>query len=148
MTLTIDISIQSGGWPECEGLAKKAIAAVADQLEDPRSGEISLVLSDDAQVQTLNRTYRGKDKPTNVLSFPQSGPLLGDIILARETISCEAKDKTISFEDHLSHLIIHGWLHLQGFDHQTDDTAEEMESIEIAALATLGIDNPYQVSDD
>lgn len=148
MTRKIDISIQSDGWPECESLAAKATAAVADQLEDPRTGELSLVLSDDAHVQTLNRTYRSKDKPTNVLSFPQSGPLLGDIVLARETVSREAKDKTISFEDHLTHLIIHGWLHLQGFDHQTDDAAEEMESIEIAALATLGIDNPYQVSDD
>ena len=76
------------------------------------------------------------------------GPLLGDIILARETLAREAVSKDISFEAHLAHLIIHGWLHLQGFDHQTEETATEMESIEIAALATLGIDNPYQVSDD
>jgi len=83
-----------------------------------------------------------------VLSFPQSGPLLGDIVLSRETIALEASNKAVSFEAHLTHLIIHGWLHLQGFDNQTDDTAAEMEAIEIAALAKLGIDNPYQVSDD
>jgi len=144
----LDIAIQSDGWPDCESLAVRAVAAASAQLENPRNGELSLVLSDDAQIQTLNKIYREKDKPTNVLSFPQSGPLLGDIILARETISREAAEKQISFDDHLTHLIIHGWLHLQGFDHQTDDTAAEMESIEIAALATLAIDNPYQVSDD
>lgn len=148
MTHLIDIAVQAEGWPDCADLAVKAVAAVAAELDGPRLGELSLVLSDDEQVTVLNRDYRGKDKPTNVLSFPQSGALLGDVILARETIAREAKDKGASFEAHLTHLIMHGWLHLQGFDHQTDETASEMESIEIAALATLGIDNPYQVSDD
>ena len=155
----IDIAVQSEGWPDCTALAARAVAAVAAQLEDPRTGELSLVLSDDVQIQALNKTYREKDTPTNVLSFPQSGPLLGDIILAYETIAREAADKNISFDAHLTHLIMHGWLHLQGFDHQTEETAAEMEAIEIAALVTLGIenpylapylaiDNPYQVSDD
>ena len=148
MTVSIDIAVQAEGWPECAEQAAKAVAAAADQLDSPREGELSLVLSDDAQVQVLNRTYRGKDKPTNVLSFPQSGPLLGDIVLARETVVREAQEKGAAFEDHLTHLIIHGWLHLQGFDHVVEHEAEEMEAIEIAALATLGIDNPYQVSDD
>ena len=148
MTQIIDIAIQSEGWPDCESLAGRAIAAAAKQLDTPRLGELSLVLSDDAQIQALNKTYRNKDKPTNVLSFPQAGQLLGDIILARETLAREAAEKAISFENHLTHLIIHGWLHLQGFDHLTDETAKEMEAIEIAALAMLGIDNPYQVSDD
>ena len=148
MTHLIDIAVQAEGWPDCADLAVKAVAAVAAELDGPRLGELSLVLSDDEQVTVLNRDYRGKDKPTNVLSFPQSGALLGDVILARETIAREAKDKGASFEAHLTHLIMHGWLHLQGFDHQTDETASAMESIEIAALATLGIDNPYQVSDD
>ena len=148
MTLMIDITKQSESWPECSDLAARAIKAAANQLENPRTGELSLVLSDDAQVQILNRTYRNKDKPTNVLSFPQTGSLLGDIVLAFETVNREAEDKKTSLENHLTHLIIHGWLHLQSFDHQTDETAAEMESIEIAALATLGIDNPYQVSDD
>jgi probable rRNA maturation factor len=74
--------------------------------------------------------------------------MLGDIILARETVAKEAAEKGASFEAHLTHLIMHGWLHLQGFDHETEAAAAEMESIEIAALARLGIDNPYQVSDD
>lgn len=148
MTETIDITVQAEGWPDCAEIASRAVSAVAAQLEAPREGELSLVLSDDTQVRILNRDYRKKDKATNVLSFPQSGALLGDIILARETLETEAKAKGVSFKAHLTHLIIHGWLHLQGFDHQTDETAAEMEAIEIAALATLGIDNPYQVSDD
>lgn len=148
MTEIIDIAVQSEGWPDCETLAARSVAAAAAQLEDPRNGELSILLSDDAQVQILNKNFRDKDRPTNVLSFPQSGALLGDIVLAHETISREASEKNISFEAHLTHLIMHGWLHLQGFDHQTEETAAEMEAIEIAALATLGIDNPYQVSDD
>jgi len=148
MEYPIDIAIQSEDWPECAALVQRAVKAAAHELEEPREGELSIVLSDDAQVRILNRDYRHKDKSTNVLSFPQSGALLGDIILARETVMREAMDKRVTFDAHLTHLIIHGWLHLQGFDHLTDETAEEMESIEIAALATLGIDNPYHVSDD
>lgn len=148
MTHSIDIAIQAEGWGDCASLASVAVAAVAAQLEAPRAGELSLVLSDDAQVRVLNRDYRGKDVPTNVLSFAQSGALLGDIVLARETVSREASDKGASFEAHLTHLIIHGWLHLQGFDHAGEAEAAQMEAIEIAALETLAIDNPYQVSDD
>ncbi len=148
MTSSIDIAIQAEGWGDCAALAHTAVSAAASQLKGHREGELSLVLSDDAQVKILNRDYRGKAAPTNVLSFPQVGTLLGDIVLARETVVQEAVAKGVSFETHLIHLIIHGWMHLQGFDHQTDETAAEMESIEIAALATLGIDNPYQVSDD
>ena len=148
MTGPIDIFVQAEGWPDCAALSAQAITVAAQQLAAPREGELSLVLSDDAQVHILNRDYRDKDKATNVLSFPQTGPLLGDIILARETVEREAQEKNISFEAHLTHLIIHGWLHLQGYDHETDATAQEMEAIEIAALGKLGIDNPYQVSDD
>ena len=144
----IDIAIQAEGWPDCDDLISRAVSNIAAELDKPREGELSVVLSDDDHVQILNRDYRQKDKPTNVLSFPQSGPLLGDIILARETVQSEATDKGVSFEAHLTHLVMHGWLHLQGFDHQTDETAAEMEAIEIAALAKLGIDNPYQVSDE
>ena len=116
--------------------------------------EISLVLGDDAHVQTLNRDYRGFDKPTNVLSFaafddadpvPAEHPiLLGDVVLARETVSREAdlQDKLIT--DHVSHLVVHGVLHLLGFDHETDEDAEEMEGLEIAILAKLRIGNPYR----
>ena len=148
MIHSIDIAIQAEGWGDCSDLASAAVAVVAAQLEAPRIGELSLVLSDDAQVRVLNRDYRGKDKATNVLSFAQVGALLGDIVLARETVAREAVAKGVTFEAHLTHLIIHGWLHLQGFDHEGEAEAAEMESIEIAALATLAIDNPYQVSDD
>ena len=148
MSDLLDIAVQADAWPDCFALAARSVAAARAQLEDPRSGELSLVLSDDAQIRVLNRDYRNKDKATNVLSFPQSGPLLGDIVLAYETLMREAAEKDVPFEAHLTHLIIHGWLHLQGFDHQTDVAAAEMEAIEIAALATLGIDNPYQLSDD
>ena len=148
MIRPIDILVQADGWPDCAALSARAIAAAAQQLDAPREGELSLVLSDDAQIRALNRDYRNKDKATNVLSFPQMGRLLGDIVLARETVEREASEKNISFEAHLTHLIIHGWLHLQGIDHETDASAEDMEAIEIAALAKLGIDNPYQVSDD
>jgi probable rRNA maturation factor len=148
MNASIDIAIQSEGWPACDNLIARAVEAVSNQFEAPRIGELSVVLSGDVHVQALNRDYRGKDVPTNVLSFPQDGMLLGDIILAHETLLREAAEKDVSFEAHFTHLLIHGWLHLQGFDHLTDDTAAEMESIEIAALATLGIDNPYQVNDE
>ena len=142
--------MQSGDWPDCEALITQAVSAISALLQDPREGELSIVLSDDAQVRILNRDYRGKDKPTNVLSFPvpPPAPLLGDIVLARETILREAEEKSVSFENHLTHLIMHGWLHLQGFDHQTESEAEEMESLEIAALSSLGIDNPYRLDND
>lgn len=107
--------------------------------------ELSVVLSDDEQVRQLNRDYRHKDSPTNVLSFPMPPVtgLMGDVIFARETIAREAADQSKRFEDHFVHLLIHGVLHLQGFDHQTDAEAEDMEAREVRALARLSIDNPY-----
>ncbi len=145
----IDIFRQSGDWPECKLLVHKAVASVWSQLTVPRAGELSVALSDDAYVQTLNRDYRHKDTPTNVLSFPvaESAPLLGDIVLALETVQREAKEKSISFEDHLTHLIIHGFLHLQGYDHEKDDDAKIMEDLEIRALSALAIDNPYETDE-
>ncbi|PHR21323.1 MAG: rRNA maturation RNase YbeY [Sphingopyxis sp.] len=119
--------------------------------------EVSVKLSDNEEVHSLNKAYRGKDKPTNVLSFPQIQPdlletlantddgeaLLGDIILAYETCQDEASDKDISFSDHVSHLVVHGALHLLGYDHENEIDAGLMERCEINALATLGISDPY-----
>lgn len=150
MTHSIDIAVQSESWPDCAVLIDRAIMAAQSACPDAREGELSIVLTDDVQIRALNRDYRHRDKSTNVLSFPvpPPAPLLGDVVLARETILREAAEKGVLFEDHLTHLLIHGWLHLQGFDHETDADATRMEALEIAALATLGIDNPYRLDDD
>ena len=145
----IDTTLQDEHWPDVDDLVLPAVMAGLAVIDAPRiQDELSIVLSDDAQVQALNRQYRGKDKPTNVLSFPmppESG-LMGDVIFARETIEREAVTQGKSFTDHFTHLLIHGLLHLHGFDHQTDTDADDMEQREIAALAQLGIDNPYQTT--
>jgi len=153
LTFDIDITIGHEPWrgvvANIEALAVAAVHNIMDLLETPKLGELSLAFISDAEIQTLNRDYRGKDKPTNVLSFPDNGPapLLGDVVLAFETIVREAKEKSISTGDHVTHLIIHGFLHLQGYDHETDDEAVQMEALEIKALKALNIDNPYEIHD-
>jgi len=156
----LDVLIEDP-WPEAgwEGLVARAAAAaeqVAPELANPRL-ETSLLLSSDAQVHELNREWRQRDKPTNVLSFPMlertellvlsaEGPpeMLGDIALAHETCAREASEKGISLEDHATHLIVHGLLHLAGYDHEiSPEDAEAMEALEIKALAILGIADPY-----
>lgn len=123
--------------------------------------EVAVRLTDDAEVQALNRDFRGKDKPTNVLSFPQvqhdlleglsnsddGEILLGDIVLARETCAREAAEKGIVLADHATHLIVHGALHLVGYDHMDDASAHAMEALEVKALASLGLANPYAERD-
>ena len=123
--------------------------------------EISVRLTSDSEVQTLNRQYRGKDMPTNVLSFPMVQPdligsvantddgevLLGDIVLAHQTCGREAVERGVSLEDHATHLIVHGVLHLLGYDHMTDADAEAMEAIEQSVMATLGLHDPYPIQD-
>lgn len=118
--------------------------------------EISIVLTSDSMIATLNMQYKEKEGPTNVLSFSSLDGempavaddnrdfLLGDIVLALETIEREAKEQDKSFESHLTHLVVHGLLHLLGYDHQSDGEAEEMESLEIKILSTLNIENPYE----
>lgn len=106
-------------------------------------GEVTIVLATDAFVRKLNRDFRGKDKPTNVLSFPGVGDYLGDIILARQTIEREAKTQGKTPRDHTIHLIIHGLLHLLGYDHERPKQAQNMEALEIKILKKLGINNPY-----
>lgn len=110
---------------------------------------MTIVLTDDAHQQVLNRDWRQIDKPTNVLSFPQIEPfeplagLIGDITLARETLEREAEEMGIGFSDHFTHLVVHGFLHLLGYDHIDDDEALQMEGLETQILATLGIADPY-----
>jgi probable rRNA maturation factor len=111
--------------------------------------ELSIVLTDDAEQQGLNRDWRGIDKPTNVLSFPQIEPfgpvtgILGDIVLARETLEREAAELDKPFTDHYTHLVVHGFLHILGYDHIDEAQALVMEGLETQILATLGIPDPY-----
>jgi probable rRNA maturation factor len=159
--LELEIAIEAD-WPsppDWEATAERALAAlaqVAPELANPRLSA-SLLFADDAEVHALNREWRGKDKPTNVLSFPMlerdkllelapEGPpeLLGDIALALETCAREAADKDVPLEHHATHLIVHGLLHLAGHDHvHSDAEAAAMEALEIKALALMGIEDPY-----
>jgi probable rRNA maturation factor len=150
--LSIAFAVNAEGWPEAlEAVAETAIRAALKQSEAEVVGvtEVSVVLTDDAEQRELNRQWRGFDKSTNVLSFPQIEPftpisgLLGDITLARETVAKEAEEMGISFEDHFAHLVVHGFLHLIGYDHIEQEDAEEMEGLETEILASLGIADPY-----
>jgi probable rRNA maturation factor len=151
----LDVVVESPLWaglPEAEALAEAALAA-AERVAAVRlapGAEVSLLLADDARLRALNAAWRGKDRPTNVLSFPAGGrgrldraPVLGDIAIAFETLCAEAGAEGKSRADHFSHLVVHGFLHLIGYDHETPDEAEEMESLETAILAGLGIADPY-----
>ncbi|MBA3813583.1 MAG: rRNA maturation RNase YbeY [Alphaproteobacteria bacterium] len=125
----------------------QALEKATDILgEDFSSMEVSVVLSDDRHVQDLNKTFRHKDAPTNVLSFEsEMEGELGDIILAYETVMKEAQTGDLPLINHTVHLIIHGFLHLLGYDHAEDDDAHKMENMEINILKTLNIKNPYEV---
>jgi len=146
-----------------QSVRRAAEAAIAEsafpQLADfGRTVELSVRLTGDEQVRVLNAHWRGKDKPTNVLSFPMAEEaelrdesfaeaelLLGDIILARGVCAAEATEKGVPFESHATHLIVHGTLHLLGYDHSDERDAMDMEAREIRALERLGIANPYEV---
>ncbi len=108
-----------------------------------RAGELSVVLADDAAIRQMNHSYRGKNKATNVLSFAGEGKHLGDIVLALETIEREAKEQHKSVKAHATHLIVHGCLHLLGFDHEEEGEAGRMEKREIKIMEKLGFSNPY-----
>jgi probable rRNA maturation factor len=141
--------------PGAEVVIQRAIATAAEIVDaDVGDAEIAVMLTDDAGIRTLNSNWRGIDKPTNVLSFPALQPtgegradeaprMLGDIAIAFETTRGEADDEQTPFDHHLSHLAVHGFLHLIGYDHEKDDDAEAMETLEAEILAQLGIPDPY-----
>lgn len=145
--------------PDAEAVVHRAIAAAAESVDaDVGDAELAVMLTDDAGIRTLNGNWRGIDKPTNVLSFPAlqpTGPvgpddaprMLGDIAIAYQTTRKEADDEQKPFDHHLSHLAIHGFLHLIGYDHENDGEAEAMEALERQILAQLGIPDPYADQD-
>lgn len=163
--LDIQISIEEGNWPSedvLQALAERVLEQAATYLRETEkqpfpkmAPELSLVFTDDASIQDINAEWRGKDKPTNVLSFPafpvepgkMPGPMLGDIIIARETVEREAGELEKSFDDHLTHLMVHGFLHLFGYDHMIEAEAEIMEGLETRILAQLGLSDPYEGQD-
>jgi probable rRNA maturation factor len=164
--MTLDIGIDADAeWDSSRdwaSLARSAATAAIAESAFPQLGqgertvELSVRLASDAEVHALNSEWRGKDKPTNVLSFPmaeeddlqsadQGGPelMLGDIVLARGVCEAEAADKGVALDQHAAHLMVHGTLHLLGYDHMDDDSAADMESREVKALARMGIADPY-----
>ena len=164
--MTLDIAIDTDGeWDSSTGwheLARAAATAAIAESAFPQLGsgeravELSIRLTSDAEVHALNAEWRGKDKPTNVLSFPMTetselaevgpaGPelMLGDIILASGVCASEAEEKAIPLDQHAAHLMVHGTLHLLGYDHMDEDSAADMEAREVRALARLGIADPY-----
>lgn len=150
MTLPqIDITITDGVLTssDLDPITRRAVAETIKQAElaIKPAAELSLVLCDDEMIQELNREWRQINKPTNVLSFPgePTGMLLGDIIISVETTKRESDLENKTFEDHFSHLVIHGFLHLFGYDHETDQEADHMESLETKILNELGIADPY-----
>lgn len=157
--MRIEISVEGGDWPAktvLEELAVRALDAACRTLGlDCSASEVSLLFCDDARIRELNGEWRGKDASTNVLSFPAFDltpdllvsaplpPVLGDIVLARETILHESELENRPVDHHLTHLIVHGFLHLLGHDHEDDDEAELMEGHERRILAGLAIADPY-----
>jgi probable rRNA maturation factor len=153
--LSVDVIEDAGDWsriPAAGALIEAAAAALADHPSfKGRAAAVACVaLSADSEIRALNKTYRGQDKPTNVLSFPatpEGGTMpalqLGDVMLALETLLKEASELGIDPRHHLQHLVVHGLLHLLGYDHLTEDEAQVMESLEAEILAQLGIADPY-----
>ena len=145
-------AVNSEGWPDgLDALADRAVFEALAQSKARVTGlaELSIVLTDDAEQQELNRDWRGMDKPTNVLSFPQIEPfgavtgIIGDIVLARETLEREAAELDKPFAHHFTHLVVHGFLHILGYDHIDEADALQMEGLEIQILGTLGVPDPY-----
>ena len=157
MTILVesDVSEDWDSRTDWAALAEGAVRAAAAHSDYPdlADTEVSVKFTSDAEVRALNAAWRGKDKATNVLSFPmadapEGAPMLGDIVLAEGVCAREAAAKNVPMETHATHLVVHGMLHLLGYDHETgDEEAEAMEAIERKALASLGISDPYAVTE-
>ncbi|TDI62292.1 MAG: rRNA maturation RNase YbeY [Alphaproteobacteria bacterium] len=158
MMLQVAISIEDDSWQDLAtnvtSLCESSLTKAWQSLDDQSGSEawVSILLTNDQQMQSLNSQYRNKDKPTNVLSFPSpentamsegEGHVLGDIALSAQTIVREAAEQSKTVPDHLAHLLVHGLLHLLGYDHEVDDEAAVMEQLEIDILATMDVPNPY-----
>ncbi|MFL6818848.1 MAG: rRNA maturation RNase YbeY [Bradyrhizobium sp.] len=154
-----EVLVVADAWqtePDAEAAIQRAIAVAAEMVDaDTGGAELAVMLTDDTGIRTLNNNWRGIDKPTNVLSFPALPPsgesrsdndaprMLGDIAIAYETTRREADDEQKQFDHHLSHLAVHGFLHLIGYDHEKDQDAETMEALETEIMMQLGIPDPY-----
>ena len=158
-SVSVEVSVSCEAWHvacrDVERLAEEAArAALADAPGNGAPAVVGIILTDDAEQRQLNRTYRGKDAPTNVLSFPMADPtapqpagspvLLGDVVLAFETVAREAAEQHKPIADHLRHLVVHGVLHLLSFDHESDADAAIMEAREVEILKGLGVPAPYR----
>ena len=152
MSLTVDLAVEDPSWTalgDLQSLVERAVAAAFAEagVAPDEASELSVLFCDDAAIRELNRQWRGKDKPTNVLSFPTEGPgaevMLGDIAIAYGTVRREAEAEGRPIADHVSHLVIHGALHLLGEDHEDPAEAEAMEALERGAMARLGLPDPY-----
>jgi probable rRNA maturation factor len=150
--MSIAVLRNDDGWPNgLESVAETAVleALVTSKAKVTGAAELSIVLTNDAEQRILNRDYRGKDAPTNVLSFPQIEPfspvrgLIGDIVLARETLEREALELGKPLSEHFAHLVVHGFLHILGYDHTEEDEALVMEGLETQILGRLGLPDPY-----
>lgn len=152
--IDVECIVEAGDWPPEDALhdiCVRSVAAAAGHAEAAGRGTLTILFSDDAVIQALNARFRGKDKPTNVLSFPAPAAAtmpgaprhIGDIALAYETVAREAETERKPFEHHLTHLVVHGFLHLFGYDHETPEEAEEMENLERRILESLAIGDPY-----
>ncbi len=153
--LTVDVTIAADDWrrmlPDAEAAVRGAAEAAWRSLDPAGPAEVSVLLTDDETVRQLNARHRGIDRPTNVLSFalgetapgPGQPSMLGDVVLAAGVVAREAAAQGKPAARHISHLVVHGMLHLLGYDHETDSQAETMEALELRVLAGLGFPNPY-----
>lgn len=151
----VDVTVEDAGWErlgDAEALVRRAVEAALGASPRPGPVQVGVLLGSDEAVRALNRSFRGKDRPTNVLSFPAAAQPagsaepapLGDLALAYGTVAAEARAEGKRLEDHVAHLVVHGTLHLLGRDHEVEAEAEAMEALETAILAGLGITDPYR----